>query len=116
MHTLAIQTNLTQEISIDNETLVYIIYDVDRRNGAVLPSAELLGYQKYRPADKMCISYPPTSTVSPTFSYASTTNYALTPFPQYVPYARRTNQTSLSCALTPVNILRPPLMATSMFV
>lgn len=41
---------LTQEIIVDDETLLYAIYDLDRKNGGPMPSATLLGFQKYRAA------------------------------------------------------------------
>ncbi|KAF8959051.1 hypothetical protein BDZ97DRAFT_1667710 [Flammula alnicola] len=43
---------LTQEIIVDDETLLFVIYELDRKNGGPMPSATLLGYQKYRAADK----------------------------------------------------------------
>ena len=42
---------LTQEFVVDEETLLLIIYELDRRNGS-MPSAALLGYQRFRASDK----------------------------------------------------------------
>jgi len=84
----SVQTTITQEIIVDNETLLYVIYDLDRRNSGSMPSAELLGFQKYRPMDKA-------STLPHDFSPMSTSAHA-------VPYSRHMSPTSLSYALTPV--------------
>ncbi|KAF8902120.1 hypothetical protein CPB84DRAFT_1658882, partial [Gymnopilus junonius] len=43
---------LTQEIIVDDETLLFTVYELDRKNGGPMPSAMLLGYQKYRAADR----------------------------------------------------------------
>lgn len=108
---LAVQTSITQEIMIDNEILLYLIYDLDRKNGGGLPSAELLGYQNSRTVEKPSApqqiprynSYP-----APSMTHSSY------PTTQTMSCARRATQTSLSCALTPVNNIRHHTMPTSM--
>ncbi|KAH9484301.1 Conidiophore development regulator abaA [Psilocybe cubensis] len=82
---------LTQEIIVDDETLLCMIYDLDRKSGP-MPSATLLGFHKYRAADKG--TPPTTASISPSPS----TNLS---FPHAGPYARPTSQPSLSYALTP---------------
>lgn len=69
---------VTQEIVVDDETLLYVVYELDRRNAGPMPSASLLGYQKYRTGDKGN-SPMPTITPSP-----STT----LPPPHATPYGR----------------------------
>ncbi|KAJ2921908.1 hypothetical protein H1R20_g15190, partial [Candolleomyces eurysporus] len=44
-------TTLTQELIVDDQILLYLIYDLDRKNG-FMPSAEFLGFQHYKPAEK----------------------------------------------------------------
>ncbi|KDR81575.1 hypothetical protein GALMADRAFT_135005 [Galerina marginata CBS 339.88] len=85
---------LTQEIIVDDETLLFMIYELDRKNGGSMPSAMLLGYQKYRAADKGT-PMPMAASVSPS---PSSTH----PFPHAGPYARLPTQPSLSYALTPM--------------
>lgn len=105
---LAASTTITQEIVVDGETLIYIIYELDRRTGGVLPSAELVGYQKYKTANKTATSAP---RPQPTISTSRTQPLTSTPSPFYsasqsVSYSRRSAQPSISCALTPVNNMR----------
>ena len=76
---------LTQEFVVDEETLLLIIYELDRRNGS-MPSATLLGYQRFRASDKGI----PTSTISPSPSVNS---------PHAQPYVRHANQPALSSAI-----------------
>ncbi|KAJ3486683.1 hypothetical protein NLJ89_g11790 [Agrocybe chaxingu] len=83
---------LTQEIIVDDETLLFVIYDLDRRTGGPMPSAALLGYQKYRAADK---STPQPSTLSPSPSAP------ISP-PHATPYSRPATQPPLSYNLTPM--------------
>ncbi|EKM82713.1 hypothetical protein AGABI1DRAFT_104604 [Agaricus bisporus var. burnettii JB137-S8] len=40
-------TNITQEIIVDGESLLFVIYELDRAAGHSLPSAELSGYLNY---------------------------------------------------------------------
>jgi hypothetical protein len=88
---LAVPTRLTQEIMVDEQTLVYLIYDLDRRNG--MPSAELMGYQTCKSAET--IPGPPPQ---PTFS----TIYSCLPSPQSLPFYRQ----SLSFPLISVDSMR----------
>ncbi|KAF9464665.1 hypothetical protein BDZ94DRAFT_456593 [Collybia nuda] len=101
-------TTITQEIVVDGDALIYVIYELDRRTGGALPSAELVGYQKYKTANKAATSgprpqpttstprsHPPSSTLSPFYTASQTTLYS-----------RRPAQPSISCALTPVNNMR----------
>jgi hypothetical protein len=74
---LAVPTSLTQEIVVDEQTLLYLIYDMDRRNG--MPSAELLGFQPYKSAETTPIPPP-----QPPFS----TIYSCLPSPQSLPFYR----------------------------
>ncbi len=55
---------ITQEIVVDEETLLFVIYELDRRQGP-MPAASLLGYQKYRPVDKGASISPSPSATSP---------------------------------------------------
>lgn len=82
---------LTQEIIVDDETLIFVVYELDRKNGGFMPSATLLGYQKYRAPDK---GTQISSSVSP--SPGSTFV-----FPHAGFYPRPTTQPSLSYALNP---------------
>lgn len=92
---------LTQEIVVDDETLLLIIYELDRRNGS-MPSAALLGYQKIRASDKGA----PGSSLSPSPSV----NHAI---PQAQPYSRHTSQPSLSSGLS--STIRLPTTRPSTF-
>jgi len=87
----SVQTSLTQEIVVDEQTLLYLIYDMDRRTG--MPSAELLGYQTCKAAETTPI--PP---AQPTFS----TIYSCLPSPQSLPFYRQ----SLSFPLGSVDHMR----------
>ncbi|KAF8163269.1 hypothetical protein B0H34DRAFT_650490 [Crassisporium funariophilum] len=82
---------LTQEIIVDDETLLYVIYDLDRRNGGPMPSAALLGYQKFRAADK--------GSPLASFSPSPSANY---PSPHAQSYGRHATQPSLSYTLSPM--------------
>ncbi|KAF7338323.1 TEA domain-containing protein [Mycena venus] len=42
-----VQTTITQQIVVDNATLLFIVYELDRRSQSALPSAELIIFQKY---------------------------------------------------------------------
>ena len=84
--TIARAVVLTQEFVVDEETLLLIIYELDRRNGS-MPSAALLGYQKFRASDKGV----PVSTLSPCPSVVNP--------PHAQPYVRHANQPSLSSAI-----------------
>ncbi|KAF8894582.1 hypothetical protein BD779DRAFT_1669066 [Infundibulicybe gibba] len=86
------QITLLQEINIDNELAVVIIYDLGRRNDYAMPSAELVGYQRCR--------IPPASASQPTpRTYSSPVEYR--PLTDQISYPRWPTSTSLSCALTP---------------
>ncbi|KAF8228201.1 hypothetical protein L208DRAFT_1292868 [Tricholoma matsutake] len=73
----SIPTRLTQEIKVDEQTLVYLIYDLDRRNG--MPSAELMGYQTCKSAE--------TTPASPQPNFS--TIYSCLPSPQSLPFYRQ---------------------------
>ncbi|EDR14279.1 uncharacterized protein LACBIDRAFT_292246 [Laccaria bicolor S238N-H82] len=78
---------MTQEVTVDDEILLHVIYDLDRRSGGPMPSAELIGFQKCRLADKA----PFLQTSAPYLAVPTNT-----------PSARRGDSTSLSFALTPL--------------
>ncbi|TFK29906.1 hypothetical protein FA15DRAFT_663202 [Coprinopsis marcescibilis] len=46
-----VQTTLTQELVVDDQVLLCLIYDLDRKNWP-MPGSELLGFQHYRAPDK----------------------------------------------------------------
>jgi hypothetical protein len=84
---------ITQEIVVDDETLLFVIYELDRRNANAdyMPSATLLGYQKYRAGEK---SNSPMATVSPSPS----TNLP----PHATPYGRPPPHHSLPYTIPPM--------------
>ncbi|KAJ2916042.1 hypothetical protein MD484_g4374, partial [Candolleomyces efflorescens] len=50
-------TTVTQELIVDDQILLYLIYDLDRKNG-FMPSAEFLGFQHYKSTDKASPAVP----------------------------------------------------------
>ncbi|TFK42616.1 hypothetical protein BDQ12DRAFT_284507 [Crucibulum laeve] len=84
----SVPTTITQEIIVDNETLMTIIYDLDRKNTSFGPSVVLLGLQKSSTQTNVSLSHL-SHIPSPTSPQASSNS----------PYGR--NPTSLSHALTP---------------
>lgn len=96
-----IQTSISQQLVIDDVTLALIVYDLDRRQVGEGPSADLVGMQRYNAQDTNIQPRLPTPVSSPS---RHTANYSHGPHPPFLPsYSRRTELTSLSCALTPVN-------------
>lgn len=79
---------LTQEIIVDEETLLLIVYELDRKNGS-MPSAALLGYQKFRASDK---GTPVSSVVSP----SPGVNHPIPPQSHVQPHGRHPTQSALS--------------------
>ncbi|KAF8797991.1 hypothetical protein BYT27DRAFT_7203683 [Phlegmacium glaucopus] len=92
---------LTQEIVVDEETLLMIIYDLDRKNGS-MPSAALLGYQKFRASDKG----------TPVSSLSASPNVNHHTIPHAQPYGRHTG-VSLSSGLS--STIRYPTTRPSTF-
>ncbi|KAJ7109341.1 hypothetical protein C8R44DRAFT_635071 [Mycena epipterygia] len=129
-----VQTIITQQIVVDDSTLLFVVYELDRRAGqSALPSADLISVQKYTssgdakpPVSPVYAQYAPTSNVYAYAPPASAPSYsppasapAYSPPPNhayYSPYAQPPPQTythspptssyTLSSALTPVS-LRP---------
>ncbi|KAJ7156005.1 hypothetical protein C8R43DRAFT_998777 [Mycena crocata] len=78
-----VQTVITQQVVVDDATLLFVMYELDRRSSqSALPSAELLTYQKYT-------SDGGDAKPTPASSYAPTSNtYAYPPTsPSYAPSA-----------------------------
>ncbi|EAU88571.1 hypothetical protein CC1G_04277 [Coprinopsis cinerea okayama7 len=44
-------TTVTQELAVDDQVLLFLIYELDRKNGP-MPCSEFLGFQHYRMAEK----------------------------------------------------------------
>lgn len=120
---LAKQTSIYQRVVVDNDTMAVIVYDLDRNFCDNAPFAEVVGFQKYRVNSEKPQSPPP---VSPASSYSSNYNYTFASQIPCIPRTRYPEQTSLSCALTPIGarptskgppicITRPSAQATSMF-
>ncbi|KAJ7343521.1 hypothetical protein DFH08DRAFT_229586 [Mycena albidolilacea] len=81
------QTMITQQIVVDNATLLFVVYELDRQaSHSALPSAELVSFQKY--AD--------TNTMPP----QSPTSYASLSYPQAPP---STNYTVAAGAVYPAS-------------
>ncbi|KAG6911500.1 hypothetical protein DXG01_014574 [Tephrocybe rancida] len=100
----SVPTRITQEIIADDETLLYLIYDLDRSMGPI-PSAKLM---RWANMTKPSPSVP--SAAHPTQSSA----YHGYPVPSFPTSTRPTaTQPSLSSALTPMNHARHA-MSTSM--
>ncbi|RDB21337.1 hypothetical protein Hypma_011570 [Hypsizygus marmoreus] len=96
----SIPTSLTQEILVDDQPLLYLIYDLNRSSSDGVPSADLLGYQNRKVSPKAS----PRPTSIPTSPYSHTHSASYPTFqPPTSSCARRNSQTSLSYALTPVN-------------
>jgi len=85
----SVSTRLTQELIVDGQTLIYLIYDLDRRNG--MPSAELIGFQNYKPAEIIPTPQPNLSAI-----------YSCLPSAQSLPFYRQ----SLSFPLMSVDRMR----------
>jgi hypothetical protein len=85
---------LTQEIIVDDETLLFAIYDLDRKNGGPMPSATLLGFQKYRAVDKGTTSTHAAPSSHHTFAGTSLSPSPSGPAlgPHAGPYARANSQ------------------------
>ncbi|KAF9564677.1 hypothetical protein CPC08DRAFT_660262 [Agrocybe pediades] len=96
---------ITQEIIVDDETLLFVIYDVDRKNVGPSPSATLLGYQKYRAGDR--------GTTPMTPSAISPSPVSSVPFTHAGPYGRANVQPSHPYTLSPMRY--PPTSAPPRF-
>ncbi|KAF6765173.1 hypothetical protein DFP72DRAFT_870308 [Ephemerocybe angulata] len=77
-------TTLTQELTVDDQVLLYLIYDLDRKNG-FMPSAEFLGFQHYKQDKSNSSSASSTSGAVP----------ALYPTSQSSSHSRRVPQSSV---------------------
>ncbi|KAG7452550.1 uncharacterized protein BT62DRAFT_925107 [Guyanagaster necrorhizus] len=97
----SVQTALTQEIIVDNTTLLLVVYDLDRNPPGSLPRAELIGFRKYRPSGSAYASNTSQTYSPPRLSYSQSL------FPTY----NGSTPPSLSCALTPSSI--KPVISTS---
>ncbi|KAF8636721.1 hypothetical protein AX17_003524 [Amanita inopinata Kibby_2008] len=64
----SLPTIITQEIVVDNQTLLFIVYILDRRAGAALPWAQLSSFQRYNHVDKTSAAH-----FSPVFQSAQDT-------------------------------------------
>ncbi|KAK0503225.1 hypothetical protein EDD18DRAFT_624145 [Armillaria luteobubalina] len=100
----SVQTTLTQEIIVDNTTLLFVVYDLDRNPPGSLPRAELVGFRKYQPSGRVYTSNAP-QTYSP-----SRLSYSQSPFPAY----NGSTPPSLSGALTPSS-MKPVISTSSSF-
>ncbi|PFH54387.1 hypothetical protein AMATHDRAFT_72875 [Amanita thiersii Skay4041] len=87
-------TIITQEIIADNETLLFIVYVLDRKPGKAMPWAQLSSYQRHNVGDKAG-SAAPSSTNA--YSYSS----LYTPTPNQ--YSRYGSQMSFSYTTMPMN-------------
>lgn len=104
----AIPTSLTQEIVVDDETLIYLIYELDRTTGA-MPSAQLLGYQNRKNPAK------PPSQPHPVQAYPAAHPTSYPAYPSASLPRRTTQTTSLASALIPPNNLRHPSVNSMAF-
>ncbi|KAK0459690.1 uncharacterized protein EV420DRAFT_1641886 [Desarmillaria tabescens] len=100
----SVQTALTQEIIVDNTTLLKVFYDLDRNPPGSLPRAELVGFRKYQPPSHAYASNTPQA-YSP-----SRLSYSQPPFPTY----NGSTPPSLSGALTPSS-MKPVISTSSSF-
>ncbi len=103
---LALTVVVTQEIVADNQTLLFIVYNMDRATGSDLPSAQLLNYWKYNHSDKAATSQVSLHTgqhavtplsynnayMPPTPNHGEQASYMYTPTPP-----RYTLPTSMTC-------------------
>ena len=94
---------------MDEETLLFVIYDLDRKNGGPMPSATLLGYQKYRAVEKGTTSTSQQMSPSGLPSSLSPSPGGASMSPHAGPYPRTA---SLHPALNPY-ALSPTTTATS---
>ncbi|KAF7363411.1 TEA domain-containing protein [Mycena sanguinolenta] len=125
----SVQTRITQQIVVDNATLLQVIYELDRRaHHSALPSAELVAFQPYadaraQMASPMVYTQPSTnygytgsaSNSTPPQMYTSNGYYAPQSaayghvqhaHPPQPPINTSSYTPSLSSALTPVALLR----------
>lgn len=94
---LAKQTIIYQRVVVDNDTMAVIVYDLDRSFSDNSPFAQVETVQKYRVNSEK--TYTP-SPISPSSPYS---NYGFASHPRCPPpRVRYPEQTSLSCALTPI--------------
>ncbi|KAJ7285870.1 hypothetical protein C8J57DRAFT_1663148 [Mycena rebaudengoi] len=94
-----VHTIITQDIVVDGVTLLFVVYELDRRNGGALPSAELSSCQKY-PGAGVAAPKPPPPAPFPSSYFGAAGMH-----PQiYVaqPFSPSSYRPSLSSALTPV--------------
>jgi hypothetical protein len=116
---LAKQTSIYQRIIMDNDTMAVIVYDLDRNISDDSSFAEVVSFQKYRVNSEKTSYVPPPVSPSTPYSHYSQAHCPIR--------SRYVAQTSLSCALTPIDsgstpeLQSPPLytpmpsvMATSM--
>lgn len=109
---LAKQTSIYQRVVVDNDTMAVIVYDLDRKFCDNSPFAEVVGFQKYR-VNSEKPQNPAPVTPSPTYSSYP---YGFASQTHCIPRTRYPEQTSLSCALTPIGgrpISKSPLTCTS---
>ncbi|KAG6854310.1 hypothetical protein C0991_008205 [Blastosporella zonata] len=100
----SVPTRITQEIVTDDETLLYLIYDLDRSMGPK-PSAKLM---RWATMTKPSLSAPPAAHLQPS-------HYHGYPAPSFPTSTRPTVHSSISSALTPMNNTRHAMsMPTSM--
>ncbi|KAF7294964.1 TEA domain-containing protein [Mycena indigotica] len=80
-------STITQQLLVDNSTLLFVVYELDRHSGHSMPSVEFLSFQKYvsnSDASTTAMAQP-----TPSMFY----------YPQYTP----STTSSLSAALTPIS-------------
>ena len=84
---------MTQEVAVDDQVLLYLIYDIDRKNG-FMPSAEFLGFQHYKQVEKptsvnsaIAAAPPPYPTANSSRRHPSV-SYTLAPNPYSIPMTR----------------------------
>ncbi|KAJ7273675.1 hypothetical protein B0H12DRAFT_1090520 [Mycena haematopus] len=92
-----VQTTITQQIVVDNATLLLVVYELDRRAiHSALPSAELVAFQRYADTKP-----PPSMSYAP--QYGSASARVLRPvYGTPIPTTTSSYTPSLSSALTPV--------------
>ncbi|KAF7322948.1 TEA domain-containing protein [Mycena chlorophos] len=78
------QSMITQQVLVDEVTVLFIVYDLDRHAGHSMPSVEFVSFQKYAAS----VPAPAVQPTQPVFYY-----------PQYSP----SSTSSLSAALTPIS-------------
>ncbi|KAH7930811.1 hypothetical protein BV22DRAFT_1115936 [Leucogyrophana mollusca] len=97
----ALPTCIVQKIIVDEEVIAVIVYDLDRVQCENMPSAELVGFQKYAGRSEKIPTQPnyPVDSGVPNYTHTSG---------QCIPRSFHPVQTSLSCALTPASNHTPP--------